>query len=216
MKYYTYVSQTKVDMLYDQIPAWNRERISKELKIDLKLISVTLSNASNTDSLFSKLEIVSKYIEKSDQVGTVDTPNSFFLGQMPLRWGPLSIGHHKFVYFSGVTDKTFLGLSGSIKHVIGNPGTSKTTDLMSDIEISDSSAPKIITSLATVLEAEDQDNLPLKRKPSYEIYLVEQMAKKMEGSLQNCTFLARNLMSGKRLDGKQVLLGSPIYVALAQ
>jgi hypothetical protein len=44
MKYYVYVSRTKVDMLVSQIPPKISQRIAAELDIDLKLIQVKLTS----------------------------------------------------------------------------------------------------------------------------------------------------------------------------
>ena len=41
MRYYVYVSDSKVDMLYSQMPRGIRDRIAAELKIDLKVISAS-------------------------------------------------------------------------------------------------------------------------------------------------------------------------------
>jgi len=45
LRYYLYVSNTKLDMLFEQIDPALRRRISAEAKVDLKLASLTLRRA---------------------------------------------------------------------------------------------------------------------------------------------------------------------------
>ncbi|MCI0689871.1 MAG: hypothetical protein L0Y54_21920 [Sporichthyaceae bacterium] len=55
MKYYLYVSDRKVDMLFDQIPRRLRRRLAAEAKVDLKVASVTLTSAHDDHTRYSKL-----------------------------------------------------------------------------------------------------------------------------------------------------------------
>ena len=42
VRYYLYVSDAKIDMLFEQIPKRLLDRLTKELKIDIKVVSVTV------------------------------------------------------------------------------------------------------------------------------------------------------------------------------
>ena len=88
MKFYVYVSDTKVDMLYAQISPRARNSIATQLKIDLKLLSATFSEEPREATRFSKLQLVTEFIDKHEKVGTVDEPDHYFKGIMYLRWGP--------------------------------------------------------------------------------------------------------------------------------
>lgn len=65
MKYYIYISDTKVDMLYPQIPKPLLKRIASDLSIDLKLFGAEvrmpyriLCNRLNREGVKTNLELV--------------------------------------------------------------------------------------------------------------------------------------------------------------
>ena len=82
MKYYVYISDTKVDMLYPQIPKPILKRIASSLNIDLKLfgaeLSVGIKNDQADETRYTKVQIVSEYIEKHLDVGSIDAPSTSF------------------------------------------------------------------------------------------------------------------------------------------
>jgi hypothetical protein len=109
-KYYLYISDSKVNMLYAQAgPGTDASR----------------------DSI-DKLDTVLADLACADRIGTVDEPKEYFAGAMPMRWGPCAfpavpqLTPSPLVYFGGATEKTIVGLSGSATHVIGEVGTAKT------------------------------------------------------------------------------------------
>jgi hypothetical protein len=219
MKYYIYISPIKVDMLYAQIPQGLKSKIATKLTIDLKLIKTEFSEKQSQENLFSKLKIVTDYLDQGEELGTVDNPKAYFRGELPMRWGPYGMGYGKeepIVYFGGITNKTIVGLGGSNQHVIGNPGSS--------LAFSDSLAPMLISVLTKELglaskegkyEFENQDFLALEA--------VAGGTHSMRGPKQKIQFIAKKLIFSQDLEtdfrsnweGRGVLLGSPIYAALA-
>jgi len=69
MKYYIYISDAKVDMLYPQIPKPILKRIASSLNIDLKLFGAELNigakSNSSDETRYAKVKLVSEYIEKN-------------------------------------------------------------------------------------------------------------------------------------------------------
>ena len=110
MKYYVYISDSKVEMLYDQIPLRLRDRMAAELKIDVKVLSTTISEKPTDATRLSRLRVVTEYIDRNEAVGQVDRPSKYFRGTMRLRWGPFSLpsSEPRMIYFSGVTQRTRL------------------------------------------------------------------------------------------------------------
>lgn len=226
MKFYVYVSDTKVGMLYDQIPSRTLNKISAELKIDLKVLSATFSENVSEKTRFSKLKIVDEFIRKNEHIGTIDEPSSYFQGAMPMRWGPITGGDGELVYFGGITNRTFLGLGGSFKHVIGEVGTSEVSDRPKPrrgLPSGASNAPRIYGILGEFISLIERDakimedsGLKYPMPGANELVLVRKVTRRMKGPLQNLEFLAKRLMWGQDKDGKLLLLGSPIYVALAE
>lgn len=118
MRYYIYISDSKVDMLLPQIPSEAKRKIATEFKIDLKVLSaLRKSETETTDNRFSRLEAVCAFIRNYGNVGSVAEPDDYVYGSMPLRM----LTDRNFVYFGGSVQEanTIVGLSGSVKHLIG-------------------------------------------------------------------------------------------------
>ena len=118
MRYYIYISDSKVDMLLPQIPSEAKRKIATEFKIDLKVLSaLRKSETETTDNRFSRLEAVCAFIQDYGNVGSVAEPDDYVYGSMPLRM----LTDRNFVYFGGSDQgtNTVVGLSGSVKHLIG-------------------------------------------------------------------------------------------------
>src|SRR6266852_4520283 len=92
LKSYKYISDTKVDMLYEQIPGGLLEKIAVELNINLKLTVVEAGAAVKrnlpVETRYSRLQVVVKYLEKhqSSDIGTIDAPKAYFKGVLPMHW----------------------------------------------------------------------------------------------------------------------------------
>ncbi len=214
MKYYLYVSDAKVDMLYSQIDKSLLKKIAAELSVDLKLLGVgfgaTIKQNQSEETRYSKLRLVVKYIEKHLNVGWVDAPATYFKGSLPMGWGLLH-GTTRYaetpepqapyaVYFGGSTARTQFGMVGSAHHLIG---------LRSD-------APKsnifLYYTTNEMLKALTEEAGPL---PSYELSLLIGDANTTLGKPnQQLEFLAKTYLYEKG-DEQSYLLGSPIYVAFA-
>jgi len=214
---YLYVSETKIDMLYPQILKTILDNIDDESNINTGFGSTLTANPDSGKTLYDKLDLVSSYIEKEGTVGTVDSPLQYFKGMLPMRWG--SYGRDEksqLVYFGGITDAgTVLGLGGSMDDVLGKEKLSS--------HANPNSLPFAIANKLSV-----ELNIPLIPGDKYEIegqsrafalndesYLeaASLATDQMEGSLQNLEFLAQKLIAGG--DDRRVVLGTPIYVAVA-
>jgi hypothetical protein len=227
MKYYLYISNTKVDMLYPQIPSRLRENLATELKIDFKVLSTTFSEEPPEETTISKLKVVTEYIEKNEPVGTVDEPKSYFKGTLPMKWGPYG-ENNEIVYFAGSTSNTVFGLGGSMDHVIGSKGESSAQYWAA------STTPYLISTLKNELNLLEPD-LELRSLMGYEsprppaMRAVYQVTTKMEGPVEQLQFLAKKLLDtddfteeekehSNRMHwevDKRILLGTPLYVAMA-
>jgi hypothetical protein len=160
----------------------------------------------------ARLERVLRRLEETGQIGSVDEPGPFFRGALPMRWGPLpGEGVGSTVYFGGRTGRTVLGLGGSGGHVLGG-GAPQTA------EFAPSSTPALLAGLGAALAADGGE------LPADESYLgwVHTAGRLLRGPEQPVEFVARRLLAGPspypELDARpdmQMLLGSPLYVALA-
>ncbi len=149
MKYYIYVSDTKVDMLYAQIPQSFLSKISVELKIDAKILSTTFKRPSSEENRYSKLEILSRYIQENEKVGTSDFHDNYIQDRLPMRW----MSHGNLVYFSGAGNKSIIGLAGSSRNVLGFIETKYEGH---DVSLPSSSPLDVLNRLAEIFDAEDK------------------------------------------------------------
>lgn len=223
MRYYLYISDSKVDMLFAQIPSKLRDKIAFELRVDIKVVSVSLKDRPNDETRYSKLEVVEKYIGDNLTVGSVDEPEEFFTGLLPVRWRP----GENLVYFTGTTKRTFLGLGGSSHHVLGSAPTPE-----SGVRLA-----SVLPYMRSVIQKDVDESLKGMLSPQLEgrdNYLgaflkLSEILESMTMPEQRVRFLAKRLLdepfpinyrstSGKPVDSnlKRVLIGSPIYVALAE
>jgi len=210
IKYYIYISDTKVDMLFAQIPINILKKISAELSINLGVFNVTLRENQSEQTRFDKVHVVSNYINQHLDVGDVDHPQTYFKASVAMQWGALFGGSDQnFVYFAGKTDQTIFGLGGSTQHMIGeqkgqSPGANSFTpsilaalkklDIHSDFPVSSHDVQISGDPLRLVATATGWREL---------------------GPEEPLEFLAKKLVEGS-LDSTHVLLGTPIYVAYGE
>ncbi|MEU6644557.1 SAVMC3_10250 family protein [Saccharomonospora sp. NPDC046836] len=91
LRNYVYVSDTKLDMFFEQIDPADRRQVSAELSLDLGIAGVAISTADQPAATrMAKLAVVERYIDNHHQVGTPGLPGrEFFRGRMPMYWGAL-------------------------------------------------------------------------------------------------------------------------------
>lgn len=221
MKYYIYISDAKVDMLLPQVPHDIKKKVATEFGIDLKLLTAKRKTEEETDeNRISRLETVVKFIQEYGNVGRVDEPDQYVADTLPMRWGPYGWGAASYVYFGGETNKTILGLGGSIHHVIGNVGNSPAS--------SASATPNLLSYLRKHVETHesevknDEDDELISFPAGWELRAIHLATTGMQGPLQQLEFLAKRLLHGPnpypetdRGADVQVLLATPLYVAMA-
>lgn len=131
LRHFLYISDTKLDMLFEQIDPALRRHISAEVKVDLKLASLTLRQTDvPAAARIAKLQMIERYIDAHHHVGTIATPgHEYFRGSMPMQWGWLTHGYdfdHEpprlgldTVFFRGRQESHVVVLAGSRRHVLG-------------------------------------------------------------------------------------------------
>jgi len=180
-------------------------------------LGATIKKEQSEETRYSKLKVVLSYIENHGDVGTIDAPGSYFKGTLPMAWGPLGASEGDIVYFGGSTDRTVVGLGGSMSHIIGTHKGAEQAILMGSA----------LPDLVSVLTSTPAIGRLLGRSadPASMALLggVTALAE-MKGPKQPVEFLAKTLLHGpvperKRPAGENaptyVVLGTPMYVALA-
>jgi hypothetical protein len=232
MKYYIYISDAKIDMLLPQVPHDIRQKVAVEFKTDIKIFSASRKTETESDdNRIARLESVLDFLRQYSDLGSVDRPGEYIADSISMRWGPYTgTGPNTVVYFGGETERTAIGLGGSIRHVLGAVGNDSPTvgsltpfimkTLVHELNLDQ---PEIHPSLAT---HPDAHTLPFAA-----ILLANQ---NMMGPTQRLEFVAKRLLDSDRdlsteerettiqhnsmQNGshlKRILLGTPLYVALA-
>jgi hypothetical protein len=220
MKYYLYISDAKVDMLFPQVPHDIKKKVALEFKMDLKLLSASRKTETESeDNRVARLETVVDFIRQYGNVGSIDAPDEYIDDTLDMQWG--SYADTSVVYFGGETNKTILGLGGSMKHLLGNagiqaaPSNSATPFLMK--YLTDDLAIRYPD--ADAKEAQ-QSGLDL---PSLVATAVKLTSTNMRGPQQKVAFLAKKLAYGPVTqfgnnpvpEDKNVLLATPLYISMA-
>lgn len=205
-RYYVYISDDKIDMLLSQIdPALTRKRTT-EVSVSLPLLGAKRGvEAPSGSDRIARLERVVRHLHDFGDLGSVAEPGQFFGGILPMRWGPFH--GTSLVYFGGEADGTVVGLGGSGKHVLGSSSEQDAEGVPRSV------TPNLLDGLAA--EPGIGDLLGVGTGADDEaLRAVELATANLRGPLQNVEFVAKRLLSGC-LGSRRVVLGSPLYVALA-
>jgi hypothetical protein len=208
MKYFVYVSKSKVEMLFPQIPKTTVKKVEKKIEVNLKLLNISFAEKNFDETLYSKLNAVVEYLNDSGSVGTISKPNEYFYGKIFLQWTEI---YPKVVFYGGMLNDIALGLGGSMKHVLGfesagvEKGISHTPWL---VELLSNEVEKIVApseTKAVKLNPEEIENRIAQSTQYWAQELSERAFHKFE-------FLAKTLkVSSYR--GHKILIGTPLYVA---
>jgi hypothetical protein len=122
VKYYIYISDSKLDMLWQQIPEASKKRVSRQLKLDWKIVSVSQTvEEAPQEARTMRLRAVERYLleTEGETVGTVNDPKGWIYDTLDLKWGVLDLARGSAALFCGRRGSHGILLSGSGAHVIG-------------------------------------------------------------------------------------------------
>lgn len=119
-----YVSDLKLQGLVEQIPPPARRDIAAELKLDLKLVSLTLKSSATSepsaqDSRFARLALVEEHMRRSGQLGGPGSKHGYVAIEADMDWVPLD--DDQTILFCGYNGTVLLALGGSVSHLLGHP-----------------------------------------------------------------------------------------------
>jgi len=207
VKNYVYISDTKINMFYDQIASSDVEKVGAEYGLDVKILKwVGKREIEKVVTQMQKLERVVEFINHSKKIGTVDEPATYFSGTLDMRWGSL---HGEMALFVGKTPQTGVVLGGSVKHIIGESSQADTASSL---------LPAIFTVFKkhTDAEAVHTSEYPdlSATGPERDLEDAWNVADAFLAPSQKLEFLARNYLFGQAY-ARNVVIGTPFYVALA-
>jgi hypothetical protein len=136
VRFYLYLSDSKVNTLYDQMPKPLRKSIAGELKVQAPFVGASVHTvAASPETQMDKLAVVERWLELSERLGDLRDDRLYFRFSMPMSWGYLKAPPGKdgesvprVVFFSatreleledGSSERQFLALGGSAQHIIG-------------------------------------------------------------------------------------------------
>ncbi|MCO5971887.1 DUF7019 family protein [Actinoallomurus soli] len=209
-RYYLYVSDAKVSMLLSQIdPGWSRKRVT-EMNIGLKMAGARRTVETTGTDRFARLERVLNHLGDFGDLGDVDEPGQFVHGVLPMQWG--AIGDNDTVYFGGHSERTVVGLGGSAGHVVSGA----TSGGPPQPQLSASLVPALLDRLAALAAGDEPSDVDA-------LGAVVRANSALRGPVQTVEFVAKRMLYGPcpypelyPHSDMAVLLGSPLYVALAE
>ncbi|WBL42368.1 SAVMC3_10250 family protein [Algoriphagus halophytocola] len=127
LKYYVYISDTKVNMLYSQIPAKFLEKVQGDVRLNFGFLSGTLKKEkkSEENDVIKKLGSVNNYILQHESVGTVENPLNYISGRLRLKYGIVSEYASDIAFFGGEINGKLIGLIGATRSLLGEPKNSE-------------------------------------------------------------------------------------------
>lgn len=115
MKYYLYISESKVQMLAAQLPEPHRPKQTMEAGLNIGVAKASLKSERQPPekTLHSKVEEVIAHIRANEDVGTIDNPRNWIAGTVSARFVLLR-DDKEVIFFVGETDDgVVFGLGGS-------------------------------------------------------------------------------------------------------
>jgi len=229
LKTYVYISDSKVDMLYPQIPQKRLSKIATELKINLGILSLKFGHQPTEKNRQDKLNLIIRYLKEEGAVGTVDSTKEYFEGVLPMRGTPWPYIEKGMVYFGGTTKSgTVLGLGGSIHHCIGELRGETDTRSYSGLgplitKLTEELDPARYGQLMNMYHsARGLDGRRLELTDELVLRLTAEVTRyDISGPTQNLEFVAKRLVESLAVPDLwhdpntklHVVLGTPIYVA---
>lgn len=226
LRFFIYISDAKVSMLYDQLAGATKTSVSIRSKLRLAIAEVERTRLTEpSETLFAKLDAAVVALRSQEQIGNIDEPGTYFEGEFPMRWGLYQDhgrpdGEAPLVYFGGETESTVLGLGGSARHVIGFSGATSTG--------SRSATPYLVAQLLDGLGADPTgwNSWRSSKEHSGVSEVFEAIAwanHNLKGPTQTLKFVAKTLAVGAARSNvtesgelKKCILGSPIFVEFAR
>jgi hypothetical protein len=220
MKFYSYISNPKIDMLSQQIPRKFLEDFSGEIGVNFGILKASVKDKGFSSNRISKLEAIVRYINKTQNVGDVFKPGTYFKGILKMH-STIEQGHEIVLFGwskedSGRKWKNFyLLLTGSLSNLIGmeNSGNipqswfvGEVIDRLHDMRLKQIELEKRIISEESINSTDDKMKEYLEDIKCWASFRL--------GPIQKYEFLALTMVF-ERSGDNIFLLGSPIYVAMA-
>lgn len=122
MKYYVYISNSKIDMLLPQVPVDKKIKIAAEIGVNIGILNAKLcseAEQASQDTQVSRLNALTRYIEATVEPSTLEVPCDWIRNELEVKHLKLPQNPNVFIMVGKKYDKYYL-LGGSTHHVVGN------------------------------------------------------------------------------------------------
>lgn len=199
VRFYSYLSKVKVDMLYPQIPRSFLRPLQIEVTARTGLLDATLKRGESpvAEDVAVRLAIVEAYLTKNEKVGSLSDPGPYIRDWADFQYGVLSGYPSDLAIFVGVREDARIALIGSSDSLIGAVPKAEGSHTLNDY---------LVAFLNQLAETEDVATYSSTR---YEHAIDEAMVA-LPAARSRMEFLARLLYRDAG-----VVVATPLYVAFA-
>lgn len=221
LKFYLYVSQTKIDMLYKQFGEPPHTTTKKVSAMVHGVGGEVSQEQRQSDDAISKLPTVLKRLRRSGQIediSGVDPMKDYISAELPMRSILIPEDDPKVVYFGGTIGNLEIGLGGSIAHLVGaapekqHYGHSPVIYLSSILR---ETASLNSSNTSDVMEAVHYMNDLMLTEQDVTLVGPDRGSSRDFYPSRRVEFVAKWLLSEALRPNVTIVLGSPLYVALA-
>lgn len=222
-RHFVYISDAKLDMLAPQLPKRFWRSLQSSLTIEAAGMKAAVNSAREPEHRFSRLQRVIKHLEATARVGTVEAPETYFKGTLSMQFMLVGSG---LAFWGGLTqnwqgEDLFVGLAGSAQHLLGKLEKPERAS-------ANSYTPEIMKNIAVHLEELGLAKFPELRqigeplKARHSLWHVMQSIDFMQGGYlvqtppEDYEFFCRRLLYDEIGHRTEVILGTPLYVALGE
>lgn len=217
MEYYLYISDSKVDMLFSQLPQKTQSKITAEFGVNTGLVKAAVKSERDiapSASGIARLQAVTEHIRQSEDMGIIDDPASWIEDTQHARIIFLRTNDN-IVFFVGETSSgARFALGGSAAHVFSGPKPEGVT-------IGWSFLPYLLKGLEAIVRGRDVNGSDIETMAEgYETEWMDLIKTAERSALEpeiKISFLAKRLLVGKYKNDSAIgLLATPLYVSMAE
>lgn len=222
MKYYVYISKSKIEMLYSQIAAPEHQKKEALLGFDLKILKGHLKESRQIpDNKFAQLEKVVGELKSNDQVGDITGTKPYIKGELEMTWASFAGPKSPVTFWGCVKKGYYLGLAGSRYNVLGQ----KPDGLAHSHSLTDRIGRWMFDQVRDTSPGAENDAARAhygRTDTTLSEYDIENATKlavsQIRGSVNQFEFVAK-VLHRKQIDPERpvmkLILATPLYVAMA-
>jgi hypothetical protein len=207
LRYYLYISQSKLDVLIPQLPESRLRALTADIRINMGVVAAGVAKPATAASpeLSAKAGVLTDYLEKQQGwVGSLADPGRYVRDIASLRHGVMRDYAADLAVFAGVVNGLKLALIGSPASLIGAAADTEANHSV------DYYLLRFLSDAAESLPSEEDLSQDDRQRFGHAIDRALSVGLSLPAKL-NLEFLAKPLF---RSDG--MLVATPIWVALAE